>query len=304
MNKKQIAALAMCVATAATAVVGGTLAYFTDNDKVENVFAIGDLDINLYENVGMKDSDGNVIESLETKVENGHTYNDLVPTYEIIKQPVIENTGSYDAYVRVAVVMNKAVEINNAIDEVYEKKDGVTEDDIQEIYDEVFDGWGISYAKRNPDKNDRRMWMDAREDDAVLGNIDTYCKLSEYGMFDVENQFNGDDDVAYKDGIDYDFDNYYANAVKENERIYVFYLKLNAGSSYTLFYGLNVPNDFNADQMAMFDGLNIDVYADAIQVAGFNTTTDEVTGETTKAYVKAFEALEAEHPLGWWNTAE
>lgn len=38
MNKKQITALATCVATVAVAVVGGTLAYFTDSDSAVNKF--------------------------------------------------------------------------------------------------------------------------------------------------------------------------------------------------------------------------------------------------------------------------
>lgn len=302
MNKKQIAALAMCVATAATAVVGGTLAYFTDKDKVNNVFAIGDLDINLYENVGMKDSTGNVVEALETKEETGHTYNDLVPTYEIIKQPVIENTGSYDAYVRVAVVMNNLSEINDAIDGVYEEAD-LTADDIQDKYDEIFNGWGINYDRREADA--RRMWMDARTDSHVLGNIDMIGKVTEnYAMVDMANQFQTADEIAkFADAGKHDGildtslgdpKGYYWNAANADERVYVFYLKL-AGKdgdtvdSYKLFDGLNVPADFTAEQMAMFDDLKIDVYADAIQVAGFAD------------YTAAFNALEAEHPLGWWN---
>lgn len=50
MNKKQIVALATCVATAAVAVVGGTLAYFTDTDDAINVFTTGKVDIKLVEN--------------------------------------------------------------------------------------------------------------------------------------------------------------------------------------------------------------------------------------------------------------
>lgn len=45
MNKKQITALATCVATVAIAVVGGTLAYFTDTDSADNVFVTGNVKI-------------------------------------------------------------------------------------------------------------------------------------------------------------------------------------------------------------------------------------------------------------------
>ena len=39
--KKKILALCLVVALAVTAVVGGTLAYFTDTDEAENVFTTG-----------------------------------------------------------------------------------------------------------------------------------------------------------------------------------------------------------------------------------------------------------------------
>ena len=47
--KKKILALCLVVALAVTAVVGGTLAYFTDTDKAENVFTTGKVDITLNE---------------------------------------------------------------------------------------------------------------------------------------------------------------------------------------------------------------------------------------------------------------
>lgn len=49
MNKKQIVALATCVSTVAIAVVGGTLAYFTDTDKEVNTFTVGNVKIELIE---------------------------------------------------------------------------------------------------------------------------------------------------------------------------------------------------------------------------------------------------------------
>ena len=47
--KKKILALCLVVALAVTAVVGGSLAYFTDTDKAENVFTTGKVDITLNE---------------------------------------------------------------------------------------------------------------------------------------------------------------------------------------------------------------------------------------------------------------
>lgn len=47
--KKKIVSLCLVVALAATAVIGGTLAYFTDNDDASNTFELGGVDITLTE---------------------------------------------------------------------------------------------------------------------------------------------------------------------------------------------------------------------------------------------------------------
>ena len=48
--KKKITALFLCVALAAIAIVGASLAYFTDTDAKDNVFTTGKVDITLNEN--------------------------------------------------------------------------------------------------------------------------------------------------------------------------------------------------------------------------------------------------------------
>ena len=47
--KKKITALCLCVALLAVAVVGASLAYFTDTDKATNTFTVGKVDIKLNE---------------------------------------------------------------------------------------------------------------------------------------------------------------------------------------------------------------------------------------------------------------
>ncbi|MDD5919418.1 MAG: TasA family protein [bacterium] len=47
--KKKILTICLIVALAATAIIGGTLAYFTDTDKATNVFTTGKVDITLNE---------------------------------------------------------------------------------------------------------------------------------------------------------------------------------------------------------------------------------------------------------------
>ena len=308
--KKKIVALCLVVALALTAVGGATLAYFTDKDQVNNNFTIGNIDIDLWEYTG-EEIEGQDGEKVPVKEQLGHDYTGLMPTSKLTKEPVIENLSeANDAYVRVAIVVNKLEEINDSIDKVYENLETPkTDAEIQAIYDEVFNGWGLSYLKTAAEP--RRLWMDEADhpsttDVEVIGidmwsrNDATYGQFSEANLFQSENEQN-----SYGDGIVYigeGWSSYYQNAANVNERVFVFYLKMAPKSSYQLFDGLNVPADFSnavtvkyngADrtfnQMAMFDGLDIGIYTDAIQTTGFNS------------YVDAFTALEAEHPLGWWN---
>ena len=47
--KKKITAICLCVALLAIAIVGATLAYFTDNDSATNTFTVGNVKIDLIE---------------------------------------------------------------------------------------------------------------------------------------------------------------------------------------------------------------------------------------------------------------
>ena len=53
--------------------------------------------------------------------------------------------------------------------------------------------------------------------------------------------------------------------MEDYEICYAYYLYLPAGESTTLFNGLKAPREFDKDQLAMFNGLTIDVVAEAIQ---------------------------------------
>lgn len=298
--KKKIIAFSLVIAMVAVAAVSATLAYLTSKDQVVNTFTIGNVKIDLYE---YADYDGDGVLNEEKKFQEYLNYSDIMPGDEMPKVPYVENTGANAAYVRVAVVMNNVTPINKAIDGVYEEKEGYDANAIQAIYDYVFDGWGVSYIKRNVNgNNDRRLWMQERNDDELLfdGQIDMYCNQGTYGMYDVNNTFKSETDTD-KEGFDYACQGYYHDATKLEERIYVFYLKLAPGEKYKLFDGLNVPTDFDADQLKMFDNLKIAIYADAIQADGFADTTDDNGVVTMSAELNAFNALQDANPLGWWN---
>ena len=101
MTKRKILLLAMSLCMVAILAVGGTLAYFTDTDAQTNVFTVGHVAIDLFENFGDNDETG--IEDLTpvTYNEDGTRRQDNVVTKEVY----VENTGSKDAYVRVHIAI-------------------------------------------------------------------------------------------------------------------------------------------------------------------------------------------------------
>lgn len=98
--KKKITAICLCVALVAIAVVGASLAYFTDVDKADNVFVSGNVKIDLLENFG--DNNPETPEKLlpatgsaqKGTLENG-----------ITKEVTVKNVGSEDAFVRVHIAI-------------------------------------------------------------------------------------------------------------------------------------------------------------------------------------------------------
>lgn len=98
MKKNKVIALSAAAILSATAVIGGTMAYFTDADSQKNVFVLGNVKIDLDE--ATKDGE---------HVDNGYhkwlEEQKLIPTTEsqkentIDKVVTIKNTGDSDAYV-------------------------------------------------------------------------------------------------------------------------------------------------------------------------------------------------------------
>ena len=84
--KKKIIAMCLCVAMLAIAIIGGTLAYFTDTDAETNVFTTGNVAIDLIE----------VFDDENAKLMPG-------AQNAITKEVTVKNTGSETAYVRVHV---------------------------------------------------------------------------------------------------------------------------------------------------------------------------------------------------------
>lgn len=107
--KKKVVIIALIICLIGLVAVGGTLAYFSASDKATNKFMITSYDpddpnpspdslfsIKVYEH----DKSGKEVEELN--------FTDIAPGTVVSKDPTVENTGQYSAWVRVNVEFSNA----------------------------------------------------------------------------------------------------------------------------------------------------------------------------------------------------
>ena len=115
--KKKILVLCLVVALAVTAVVGGTLAYFTDTDNETNTFTAGGVKIDLIEqerngNGGLQNfTQGKVLMPIvgSAQGEKDALGQPVAKNY-VDKMVTIKNTGKSDAYVRAYFAIPSALD--------------------------------------------------------------------------------------------------------------------------------------------------------------------------------------------------
>lgn len=116
MNKKKLLSLALVVIMIAM-VSFSTLAWFTDDDSVTNEFLVaGSEDQNpddIFSVDVWEDTDGDG----EEDTTDGATYENILPGDKLVKVANVENTGSYDQYIRVTVEITDAAAWQNALGE-------------------------------------------------------------------------------------------------------------------------------------------------------------------------------------------
>ena len=136
--KKKLTAIFLCIALVAIAIVGASMAYFTDTKEATNTFTVGNVKINLLEsslhreNAGIangqtsdselwsdvaKEGSGNTSkykagDTFYTDAqieENAETYKceniQLIPGRSYHKMPYVKNVGNNDAYIRIRVMI-------------------------------------------------------------------------------------------------------------------------------------------------------------------------------------------------------
>ena len=142
--KKKLTAIFLCVALVAIAIVGASLAYFTDTESVTNTFTVGNVKIDLIESRFHRegnDNSGDTSIPDPTQTASGMKYvtdghkaftddeikadadkyseyiaergKNMVPGRNFAKCPYVVNTGANDAYVRIRVMIPHDGDVDN-----------------------------------------------------------------------------------------------------------------------------------------------------------------------------------------------
>lgn len=116
--KKKILALCLVLALSATAIIGGTLAYFTDTDEETNTFTAGGVAIDLIEQ--QVNDEGTALEDFEqdqvlmpivgSAQGEKDQFGQPVAANYIDKMVTIKNTSKSDAYVRAYFAIPSALD--------------------------------------------------------------------------------------------------------------------------------------------------------------------------------------------------
>ena len=243
MNKKKILALCLIVCLLAIAVVGSTLAYFTDTKAQTNTFTAGKVEIGLDEAIVAQDYNGNLVSTGERTHEDQGYH--LYPGMFVDKDPTITVLkGSEDAYVaaKITITSGEAGDIERLL---YSYGNYNHMLDVSKI---------ISGGIAQPDAT--------MKTDHVLFN------LNGNGM----PVYGTDEYSAYQEV-------YVDGGVNGNGEyiIYVFVENpMKEGESITLFEKMSIPTYWDSGEMEIMNGTSILVEAFATQAYGFHNCYDAI----------------------------
>ena len=282
--KKKILAIVLCVAMLAIAIVGGTMAYFTDSEQATNEYAVGSVEIDLYETVGHKDGADKVIAAEETLGKGSddatsHEYTNIQPGDTMTKIVTVENTGKSDAYIALTIKQDNYLNFNDHVDEYYENLEstkvkeltgytGNANNYMQLITNDVFcgTGWGLNYLKPN---NTALRYMMKNSQGTAEGTVEVLG----YGYTNVDSTsgkvWNYAGDIFQNVKGATELEGNFQSLDGDYTRMWVVYLKVAPGASYTLDLTTVCPTYVDNYCAVAFENMTLDVKAFAIQTAGF-----------------------------------
>lgn len=252
MNKKQITALATCVATVAIAVAGATLAYFTDTDSATNTFTTAKDGIQIQLIEQQRNDDGSALETFKQNkklypivgsaqgvkdkygLTTAENYVDKIVTVKNLKE---------DAYVRVYIAIPAAL-----------VSDGSASNDI------LHWNWGNKFSPNGD-------YAQAGQADGQQNAPDYTANMGELVQLSGTTKINGIDYIVYYQTYKKKLT---ANEVTGSAFMVGLYLDKNVnrtegtdGKGVWTRDGVTI--DFDLD-----NGVDIPVHAVGVQAAGFS----------------------------------
>lgn len=288
--KKRIVTIALVVALLATC-FAGTYAYLTDNEQATNEFTIGSVAIDLYETVSHTDAKGNNVTAPETDLgkgsdeATGYIYVKVMPGDTMEKVVTVENTGDNEAFIALTIKQEKYDVFNANIDDYFEKvlneetraALGLPAEKVacmNQVTADIFNGagWGVSYEKNNGNNNPLRYMM-IHSQGTANGEVEVLgYGYSNASTPDGTTRFNYagaifDQSLSY---IGTDMDGNFDSLPGDFTRMWVVYLKVAPGASYTLNLTTACPDYLDNNSIQAFVGMELDIKAFAIQAQGFD----------------------------------
>lgn len=226
--KKKIIALALCICLLAVAIVGGTMAYFTDNEAQSNTFTSGQVGLSLNEAVVEENADGDLVAKGNERTAEAQTYH-LYPAQTVTKDPTITlDATSEDAYV--AAVVTVSGDIHSLI--------GVPG------YD------NIDITKM------------------ASGGLMAAPATQVFGWNGLSMVYETADCVIYQS----------AAKATNTWTLYIFLKDVqSAGDTTVLFDTLTMDENWDNEEMALLNGMQINVNAYAVQAHGFDSCFEAMT---------------------------
>lgn len=250
MNKKKIVAVALCVCMAATAVVGGTLAYFTDKEDQTNTFSSGSVTITLDEAIVKKDDNGDLVaDATKGRTSSDQSYK-LYPAMDVTKDPTITVVdSSEDSYIAAKIT----------------------------IKGDLLDLYGADTATPKTYYN-----LDITK--FISGGLIKTGSTQSFNWNGLDMIYtDADGNVYYQDANN-------GNKGTSSEWVVYIFMKdiKHAKDTIVLFDTLTVDDNYGNTEMAKLNGASVEIQAFAVQSYGFDDATKTDATNCFTAMTTAF----------------
>ena len=250
--KLKITAITLAITAIASALISGSIAFFTDSKENASVFTAGNVYIELSEAAVKADEGGNLIEDTSADRiygseinENGaivvNDYGIVFPGQSIFKDPTIKNIGSSSAWVAAKVII----------------EDGAG--DIHRLfnYNENYDDIDIEHLLSGG-------LLDENVHVGTWNGISDVCYNDRYAMIQNSNRTDG-----------------------KYEFFFIMLQPLEKDDSVEIFDTVLFDPMFGNAEMVEFRELKITVQAFAVQTFGFSSCLDAMNGAFSEHFISA-----------------